>query len=161
ERLDPHSQYINPHDYKQFEKNSKGKFGGVGISVGFDRQKGGALSVISPMPGTPAYDAGVLAGDLIVKIDGKGTDTLRLSEAADMIQGDHGQKVTLTVLHEGSKDPVDIEIVRAEIAVQAVMGDHRKADNPKEWEYFIDKDNKIGYVRLTGFTETAADELKT
>ena len=160
ERLDPHSQYINPRDYKQFEKNSKGKFGGVGISVGYDRQRGGALAVISPIPGTPAYDAGILAGDVIVKIDGKGTDTMRLSEAVDMIQGDPGQKVTLTVLHEGSKEPVDIEIVRAEISVQAVMGDRRKADNPKEWEYFIDQENKIGYIRLTGFTETSGDELK-
>ncbi len=160
ERLDPHSQYINAHDYKQFSKNSRGKFGGVGISVGYDRQKGGVLSVISPMPGTPAYDAGVLAGDTIVKIDGKSTDSMRLSEAVDMIQGDPGQKVTLTVLHEGSKEPVDIEIVRAEIQVQAVMGDRRKADNPKEWEYLLDRENKIGYIRLTGFSETAAQELK-
>jgi carboxyl-terminal processing protease len=160
ERLDPHSQYINPHDYKQFKKNSKGKFGGVGISVGYDRQHGGALSVISPIPGTPAYDAGILAGDLIVKIDGKATDSMRLSESVDMIQGDPGQKITLTVLHEGSKEPVDIDIVRAEIAVQAVMGDRRKADDPKEWEFFIDKENKIGYVRLTGFSEKDAQELK-
>src|SRR5690242_17854274 len=102
ERLDPHSQYINPHEYAQFEKNSKGKFGGVGIQVGYDRQRGGVLSVISPMPGTPAYEAGVLAGDVIVKIDGKATDSMRLSEAVDMIQGNPGEKVTLTVLHEGS-----------------------------------------------------------
>jgi carboxyl-terminal processing protease len=160
ERLDPHSQYINPHDYKQFTKTSKGKFGGVGIQVGYDRQNRGALTVISPMPGTPAYDAGILAGDLVVKIDGKATESMRLSEAVDMIQGDPGQKVTLTVLHEGSKEPVDIDIVRAEIQVQAVMGDRRKADDPKDWEYFIDKENKIGYIRLTAFSETAAQELK-
>jgi carboxyl-terminal processing protease len=159
-RLDQHSQYINPHEYQQFEKNSKGKFGGVGIQVGYDRQKGGVLSVISPVPGTPAYDAGVLAGDVIVKIDGKTTDSMRLNEAVDMIQGNPGDKVTLTVVHEGTKDPVDVPIVRAEIQVQAVMGDHRKADNPKEWEYFLDPDSKIGYVRLTGFSETAAQELK-
>lgn len=160
ERLDQHSQYINPHDYQQFEKNSKGKFGGIGIQVGYDRQKGGTLSVISPVPGTPAYEGGVLAGDVIVKIDGKATDSMRLSEAVDMIQGNPGDKVTLTVIHEGTKDPVDIPIVRAEIQVPAVMGDHRKADNPKEWEYFIDPENKIGYIRLTGFSETSAQELK-
>jgi carboxyl-terminal processing protease len=160
ERLDPHSQYINPHDLKQFEKNSEGKFGGIGITIGYDRQRGGALSVISPMPGTPAYEAGVLAGDIITKIDGKSTDSLRLSEAVDMIQGDPGDKVTLTVLHEGSKEPTDIEIVRAEIKVQAVMGDRRKADNPEDWEYLIDKDNKIGYLRLVGFSKTAPQELK-
>jgi carboxyl-terminal processing protease len=160
ERLDQHSQYINPREYKQFEKNSTGKFGGVGIQVGYDRHKGGALSVISPMPGTPAYDAGILAGDVIVKIDGKSTDSMRLGEAVDMIQGDPGQKVTLTVVHEGSKDPVDIDIVRAEIHVQAVMGDHRKAEDPKEWEYYVDKESKIGLIRLTAFSEKSAQELK-
>src|SRR5206468_11464051 len=67
ERLDPHSQYINPRDYKQFDKQSEGKFGGVGIQVGYDRQKGGLLTVISPMAGTPAYEAGVLAGDIVLK----------------------------------------------------------------------------------------------
>src|SRR4051794_23198681 len=77
ERLDPHSSYINARDYKQFDKQSEGKFGGVGIQVGYDRQKGGQLTVISPMPGTPAYEAGVLAGDVIVKIDGKSTETMR------------------------------------------------------------------------------------
>jgi carboxyl-terminal processing protease len=159
ERLDPHSQYINAHDYKQFTKSSRGKFGGVGIQIGYDRQNRGALTVISPMPGTPAYDAGVLAGDLIVKIDGKSTENMRLSEAVDLIQGDPGQKITLTVLHEGSKEPTDIDIIRAEIQIQAVMGDRRKADNPKEWEYFIDPENKIAYVRLTAFSETAAQEL--
>src|SRR3954469_1452460 len=87
ERLDPHTSYINPHDYKQFDKQSEGKFGGVGVQVGFDRQNRGQLTVISPMPGTPAYEAGVLAGDLILKIDGKATETMRMGEAIDMIQG--------------------------------------------------------------------------
>jgi carboxyl-terminal processing protease len=160
ERLDPHSMYINPHDYKQFAHKSKGKFGGVGIQIGYDRQNRGALTIISPMPGTPAYDAGILSGDLIVKIDGKATETMRLSEAVDMIQGAPGQKVTLTVLHEGSKEPVDIDIVRAEIQVQAVMGDHRKPDDPREWDFFIDKDNGIAYIRLADFSETAAQEMK-
>jgi carboxyl-terminal processing protease len=160
ERLDPHSQYINPHDYKDFTKKSKGKFGGIGIQVGPDRQNHGALTVISPMPGTPAYEAGVLAGDIVVKIDGKSTESMRLGEAVDLIQGEPGQKVTLTVLHEGSKDPVDIDIVRAEIQMQAVMGDRRKPDDPASWDFLIDHDSKIGYVRLTAFSETATQELK-
>src|SRR5262245_3972534 len=143
ERLDPHSQYINPHDYKDFTKKSKGKFGGIGIQVNTDRQNHGALTVISPMPGTPAYEAGILAGDIITKIDGKSTDNMRLAEAVDLIQGDAGQKITLTVLHEGAKDPVDIDLVRAEIQVQAVMGDRRKADDPASWDYLIDHDSKI------------------
>src|SRR5262245_59511590 len=161
ERLDPHSQYINPKEFKQFSKTNKGKFGGIGIQIGTDRQGRGLIQVHSPMVGTPAYEAGILAGDLIVKVDGKSTENMRLSEVADLIQGDPGQKITLTVLHEGSKDPVDIPLVRAEIKVNAVLGDTRKPDNPTEWEYFVDKDNMIAYIRLTNFSETATEELRT
>jgi carboxyl-terminal processing protease len=161
ERLDPHSQYISAREFKQFDKTSKGRFGGIGIQVGADRQNRGAITVISPMVGTPAYEAGILAGDLIIKIDGKSTENMRMSEAVELIQGDPGQQITLTVLHEGAKEPVDITITRAEIKVQSVLGDVRKADNPKEWDYYIDKQNKIGYLRLTNFAETTADEMRS
>jgi carboxyl-terminal processing protease len=160
ERLDPHSSYITPHEYKQFEKQSEGKFGGVGIQVGYDRQNRGQLTVISPMPGTPAYDAGVLAGDMILKIDGKSTENLRMNEAVDLIQGDPGQKVTLTVLHEGTREPVDLTITRAIIEVPSVLGDQRKGDNLRAWDFMLDKQNKIGYVRLTSFSKTASKELR-
>ncbi|HTU21898.1 MAG TPA: S41 family peptidase, partial [Gemmataceae bacterium] len=159
ERLDPHSAYITPREYKQFEKQSEGKFGGVGIQVGFDRQNRG-LTVISPMPGTPAYEAGVLAGDLIVKIDGKSTDNLRMNEAVDLIQGEPGQKVILTVLHEGGKEPVDLPITRAIIEVPCVLGDQRKADNLRAWDFMLDNQNKIGYIRLTSFSKTASKEMR-
>ncbi|MGH7224320.1 MAG: S41 family peptidase [Gemmataceae bacterium] len=160
ERLDPHSAYITPREYKQFEKQSEGKFGGVGIQVGFDRQNRGQLTVISPMPGTPAYEAGVLAGDLIVKIDGKSTENLRMTEAVDLIQGEPGQAVTLTVLHENAKEPVDLAITRAIIEVPSVLGDRRKADNLRAWDFMLDKQNKIGYVRLTNFSKTASKEVR-
>jgi carboxyl-terminal processing protease len=159
ERLDPHSAYINPHDLKQFDKTSKGSFGGIGIQLGMDRQNRGQLTVISPMVGTPAYEKGVLAGDAILKIDGKSTDGMRLAEAVDLITGDIGKDITLTILHEGAKDPIDVTITRAEIKVQSVMADVRKPDNLKEWDYMIDKETKIGYVRLTTFSENAAKEL--
>jgi carboxyl-terminal processing protease len=158
ERLDPHSSYINPRDYKQFDKQSEGKFGGVGIQVGFDRQNRGQLTVISPMVGTPAYEAGVLAGDVILKIDGKSTENLRMSEAVDLIQGDPKTTVTLMVLHEGSKEPVDIPIVRDIIKVESVLGDLRGPD--KKWDYLMDKANKIAYIRLNTFSKTAAAEMK-
>ncbi|HEY7331171.1 MAG TPA: S41 family peptidase [Gemmataceae bacterium] len=159
ERLDPHSAYITPREYKQFEKQSEGKFGGVGIQVGLDRLTR-QLTVLSPMPGTPAYEAGILAGDLIVKIDGKATENMRMSEAVDLIQGDPGQKVNLTVLHEGSKDPVEVAITRAIIEVPCVLGDRRKTDNLRAWDYMLDKDNKIGYIRLLNFSKTASKELR-
>jgi carboxyl-terminal processing protease len=163
ERLDAHSQYINPQEYKRFEAQSRGKFGGVGIQVGYDRQNRGQLTVISPMVGTPAYNAGILAGDAIVKIDGKSTENMRLSEAVELIQGDPGQPITLTVLHEGEKETKDIRIVRDEIKVQSVLGDLRKDGKPEEWDFFLDKKtwgaDKIAYIRLTTFSETAAKEM--
>jgi carboxyl-terminal processing protease len=160
ERLDPHSQYINPREYKQFDRVSEGKFGGVGIKVGFDRQNRGMLTVDSPMPGTPAYEAGVLAGDVILKIDGKSTENIRMNEAVDLIQGEPGSKVVLTVLHEGSKEPTDIEIVRAIILVPSVLGDQRLPNDPKQWDLMLDKESKIGYIRLTNFSKTAAQEIR-
>jgi carboxyl-terminal processing protease len=156
ERLDPHSGYINPRNLKEFNKLSKGTFGGVGIQLSGEH---GQLTVLSPMVGTPAYEKGILAGDKIVKIDGKSTDGMRLSEAVDLITGEIGKDVTLSIQRDGTADPIDFTITRAEIRVQSVMGDLRKPDNPKEWDYFIDKENKIGYVRLTGFTETCGQEL--
>ena len=161
ERLDPHSQYINPREYKQFDKHSEGKFGGVGIQVGYDRQKGGMLSVISPMAGTPAYEAGVMAGDLILSIDGKPTESMRMSEAVDLIQGDPGSKIVFGLQREGVKEPLSIPITRAVIKVPTVMGDIRKADNPKEWDYVIDKKDRIAYVRVTGFGKNTSAELRT
>jgi carboxyl-terminal processing protease len=160
DRLDPHSTFINAKDYKQFSKTSKGKFGGIGIQLGYDRTNGTQLAVITPMVGTPAYEAGVQAGDLIVKIDGKSTENMHLNEAVELIQGDAGQKVVLTVLHEGTKEPVDVEITRAVIEVQAVLGDQRKPENAHDWDYMLDRDNKIGYIRLNGFSETAATEMR-
>lgn len=160
ERLDPHSTYIDPQDYKQFSKQSKGKFGGIGVHVAADPQTRGMLTVISPMPGTPAYKAGVLAGDVILKIDGRATDQMRLGEAVDMIQGDPGQPIALTLRHEGGAEPVELTIVREEIHVPSVMGDLRKADDPTQWDFMLDKTNKIGYLRITNFGETTAEETK-
>ena len=159
ERLDPHSQYINPREWRQFNDHSKGKFGGIGIQVGYDRQNRGLLTVIAPMPGTPAYEAGLLPDDMILKIDGKTTENMRLSEAVDLIKGDPGQPITLTVLHEGSKEPTDVTITRAIIEVKTVLGDLRKKDNPKEWDLMLDPETKLAYIRLTGFGEESTREL--
>jgi carboxyl-terminal processing protease len=159
ERLDPHSSFINPKEYKQFTRSSKGSFGGVGIQISTDRQTG-QLTVISPMVGTPAYEAGVMAGDMITKIDGKTTENMRLSEAVDLIQGEPGTKVVLTVVHEGTKEPLDLGMNRAIIEVHSIMGDLRKKDAPSEWDWFIDKDSKIAYVRLIAFNENTATDLR-
>src|SRR5438105_2628807 len=78
-------------EYKQFTRQSKGKCGGVGIHLGYDPATLNQLTVISPMVDTPAYDAGILAGDVILKIDGKSTEGMRLSEAVELIQGEPGE----------------------------------------------------------------------
>ena len=160
ERLDPHSTFIDREELKQFSKQSKGKFGGIGVHVNADPQTRNQLTVISPMPGTPAYKAGVLAGDVIVKIDGKPTSAMRLNDAVDMIQGDPGQPIQLTVRHPGAADPVDVNLVREEIHVATVMGDLRKPDDPEHWDFMVDKADKIGYFRITNFGETTADETR-
>jgi carboxyl-terminal processing protease len=157
EKLDPHSQFINAEEYKQFIKQNRGKFGGVGIRLGVDRA--GQLFVESPMPGTPAYEAGVLAGDIIVKIDGESTENMSVKKAIDRITGDPGQAVTLTVLHVGASKPTDIKINRAEIIIESVLGDLRMEKNLKEWDFMLDKKNKIAYIRITNFTETTVTEL--
>jgi carboxyl-terminal processing protease len=159
EKLDPYSGYFNAAEFKQFTRNSEGNFGGIGIQLGIDRLTG-ALQVISPMVGTPAYEAGVLAGDLIVKIDGKTTENMRMNDAVEMIQGEPGKPITLTVLHEGSKEPIDLPMKRGKIEIHTVLGESRKPDDPKSWNYWIDRDRKIGYVRLVQFNEDTAKHLR-
>jgi carboxyl-terminal processing protease len=158
EHLDRHSSFINKDEYQQFQRASRGHFGGIGIRIGLHPTTNQVI-VETPMVGTPAYKAGVLAGDLIAKIDGKSTEALSLKKIVEMIQGDPGQKVTLTVLHEGQKKTVDIPIVRAEIQVDSVMGDTPLDNAEHKWDYWVDTDNKIAYIRLNAFTETTVDEL--
>jgi carboxyl-terminal processing protease len=158
-RLDPYSSFINSKKLKEFNKHSEGKFGGVGIQIHADRQSG-LITVISPIVGTPAYEAGVQAGDLILKIDGQSTENLSLEEAVDRITGEKGQPIVLTVLHEGEKKPVDLKMVRDVIEVESVLGDQRKSSNLKEWDFMYDKANKIAYVRLVAFNKNSAAELR-
>src|SRR5262249_19290869 len=107
-RLDPYSSFINSKKVREFNKHSKGKFGGIGIQIHADRQTG-LITVIPPTPGPPAYEAGVQPGDLIYKIDGQSTENMTLEEAVDKITGDKGQPIVLSVLHKGGKEPIDLK----------------------------------------------------
>ncbi|MSU76734.1 MAG: S41 family peptidase [Gemmataceae bacterium] len=158
EKLDPHSAFIGAEEYKQFRQSTRGKFGGVGIRLGIDPRTGGFL-VESPMAGTPAYEAGVMAGDLIVKIDGASILDWNLKKVVDHIQGDPGTDVTLSVLHEGGKQPVELKMTRAEIKIESVMGDQRDKIDLKKWDFWVDPGSKIAYVRVNAFTETTVEEL--
>jgi carboxyl-terminal processing protease len=158
EKLDPHSAFINAEEYKQFRQASRGKFGGVGIRLGVDQRTGGFL-VESPLVGTPAYEAGVMAGDYILKVDGKSLENWPLRKVVENIQGDPGTEVTLTVLHEGAKKPVDLKMTRAEIKIESVMGDTYDRIDLKKWNFWVDPATKIAYIRITAFTETTVTEL--
>jgi carboxyl-terminal processing protease len=157
QQLDPHSTFISTNDWTQFRRQIEGKFGGIGIQVDVDPDTG-RLRVVAPMVGTPAYEAGVLAGDQILEIDGQTAEGMSPDKAVEVLTGRPGTEVKLSVLHEGSEDPEPISITRAIIEVPSILGDHRKPDD--QWDFMIDKDKKIGYVRVTSFIQSTADELK-
>jgi len=141
--LDPHSSYLTPDSFKDMQVQTSGKFGGLGIEVTMEE---GILKVITPMDGTPAAAAGVLANDQIIALDGEQVLGLTLTDAVDRMRGAIGTPIMLTIQREGAADPIDIEIVRAEITVQAVRS--RAEDN-------------IGYIRVSSFSEQTFDGVKT
>src|SRR3954463_11273294 len=124
QNLDPHSSFINTSEWKQFKKQIEGRFGGIGIQVETDNDD--HLKVIAPMVGTPAYGAGVLAGDLILEIDGKSTEGMTSDKAVDVLQGRPGTPVKLHVLHEATQKAETLAINRAIIDVPTVLGDSKK-----------------------------------
>ncbi len=114
---DPYTAYLPPSENKESKDNLRGQFEGVGIQLGYRNNK---LSVISPLPNTPAYRAGVKAGDIIVAIDGQDSIHMSLPEAVKKIRGPKGTAVTLTLLRSGQKQPLDIKIIRGTITVPTV-----------------------------------------
>lgn len=155
--LDPHSVYINTSQYKSFKRKIEGRFGGLGITVGYD-EDAKRLKVLAPMVGTPAYAAGVLAGDLILEIDGKTTEGMTTDKAVEVLQGQPGMPVKLHVLHEGNDKAETISVTRAIIDVPTVLGDLRKPDDHPD--FLLDKPKKIGYVRITDFLQNTAHDVR-
>ncbi|HWE36958.1 MAG TPA: S41 family peptidase [Isosphaeraceae bacterium] len=155
--LDPHSTYISESEWRQFKKTIEGSFIGIGIQVGFD-ERARRLKVIAPVVGSPAYEAGVLAGDIITEIDGKSTEGLMPDKAVEVLQGKQGTPVKLTVVHPGAEKPETLTMNRAVIDMPSVLGDRRKDDG--SWDFLIDKDKKVGYVRVTSFSQNTTEELK-
>ncbi|MDX2037022.1 MAG: S41 family peptidase [Isosphaeraceae bacterium] len=154
--LDPHSAFIDTTQWKAFRKKIDGRFGGLGITVGLD-QRSNRLRVVAPMVGTPAYDAGIVAGDIILDIDGISTEGMTADKAVEVLQGRPGTPVKLRVAHEGISKPEVITLHRAIIQVPSVLGDARKADDRPD--FMLDKDKKIGYVRITDFIQSTAQDV--
>jgi carboxyl-terminal processing protease len=158
--LDPHSEYLNEKKLKEFETSSEGHFGGVGITLDVDK-KWNVLKVEHPMPGTPAYHAGVVAGDLIVKVNGESTEGLDIPAARKKITGPVGSKVVLTMRREGRTPPEqDVELTRGKIEIHPVAGVRRRADDPTKWDWFLDPENKIALIHLVTFNEITMKELR-
>jgi carboxyl-terminal processing protease len=157
QNLDQHSQFISESEWKFFKKQIEGRYGGIGIQVEVDPETE-RLKVIAPMVGTPAYNAGVLPGDLILEIDGQSTDGMNPDRAVEILTGRIGTPVKLQVKHEADNRLETLEMTRAIIDMPSVMGDSRKPDDT--WDYMLDHDRKIGYVRVTSFIQNTTEELK-
>ncbi len=139
--LDPHSSYMNAKSYGEMQVQTRGEFGGLGIQV---TMEGGLVKVISPIDDTPAFRAGVEAGDFIIQLDGEPVLGLTLSEAVDKMRGRVGAKLKVTI-RRGDKDPFDITITRAVIKINSVRSR---------------LEGKIGYLRITQFNELAYKGVK-
>ncbi len=149
--LDGYCAYFNPEDFKAFMVDTKGEFTGVGIEIDI---RDGWLHVITPIEGSPAAQAGVRAGDIVLKIDGETAEGITLEKAVTRIRGKAGTPVVLTVQHVDGKgqadgDPVDIRIVRGVIHVESVK-DVR----------LVDPEAKIGYIRIVAFQEKTAANFR-
>ena len=154
-KLDPHSSYISPDDLDRFKTSVDSQFGGIGIQVTIDN---GHLKVISPLVGSPAYEAGVQAGDRILEIEGKSTEGIDLDEAVRRMKGETGTSVSITVLHASSNKTETLKINRQVIHVETVLGDRRKADD--RWDFMLDHDRRIGYIRITAFSRDTARDVE-
>ena len=154
--LDPYSSYIPSEELKRFNRVVRQEFGGIGIQVQTDPRTKRIL-VISPLPDTPAYHAGVRAGDLVMKVEGQDTANMSIDEAVKLMTGPPGDPVTIVVRHIGSAAEETIEITRDIIKVKSVLGDTYDKDG--QWDFMIDKENSIAYVRLTQFGNRSATEL--
>jgi len=140
--LDAHSNYLTQKDYKRLEVQTNGEFGGLGITVGM---KDGALTVISPIDGTPASKAGLKAGDIILKINDKSTLGMTIDEAVAIMRGKVGDPIDITIVRTGATKPIKMHIVRDVIKIESV---HAKT---------IDKD--ILYIRVASFDKKVVEDV--
>ncbi len=147
--LDPHSSFMDPRDFKGMQEDTKSEFGGLGVTV---TTKGGLLTIIGVADGTPGFVAGLLPGDQIRKINDISTDRLTMGDAVEMLRGEPGEKVTLTIGQPSTQTLKDVTVARAVIKVPSVV-DAQILPEVKT------AGHKVGYVRLEQFNEPTAAEL--
>lgn len=150
---DPFTDYFTPEQLKSFNRFVTGTFTGIGAEV---EQTDHHLRIVTPLQDSPAWKAGVLAGDIVLEIDGKSTSDMTLPDAVNLLRGKPGTHVKLLVQHKsGGKQTVDI--TRAKITLRTVRGFER--DGNQHFDYMLDPQRKVGYVRITQFTRDTADEM--
>ena len=147
--LDPHSQFMDPDDFRDMQDDTRSRFNGLGIEVSM---KNGLPTVIAAMEDTPAAKAGILSGDQILRINGISTERMDLQDAINILRGPAGAKLTFTLLRPSTKEIKEYTLQRAEIKIQSVKG--ARLLDPEFTGPF-----KIGYIRLVQFNEPTADEL--
>jgi carboxyl-terminal processing protease len=147
--LDPHSQFMDPNDFRDMQEDTRSRFNGLGIEVSM---KNGLPTVITAMEDTPAAKAGILSGDQILKINGASTERMDLQDAINILRGPAGRRVTLTLLRPSTKEIKEYTLDRAEIKVRSVKG-ARLLDAELTGPF------RIGYIRLIQFNEPTAEEL--
>jgi carboxyl-terminal processing protease len=143
ETLDPHSAFMPPNIYKETQEETRGRFEGLGIEI---TMKDGILTVVSPIEDTPAYKAGILAGDQILKIDGESTKNFTLMDSVKRLRGPRGTKVTITIMREGITKPKDYTLVRDVIPIRSVRHE------------LLEK--HYGYIRISQFQEKTDSDFE-
>jgi len=147
--LDPHSQFMDPNDFRDMQDDTRSRFNGLGIEVSM---KNGLPTVVAAMEDTPAAKAGIRSGDQILRINGISTEKMDLQDAINVLRGPAGAKVTLTLLRPATKEIKEYALQRAEIKIQSVKG-------ARLLEAELTGPFKIGYIRLIQFNEPTAEEL--
>ncbi|PLX37879.1 MAG: peptidase S41 [Hyphomicrobiales bacterium] len=140
--LDPHSSYMSPKSFRDMQVQTRGEFGGLGIEVTMEND---VVKVVTPIDDTPAHRAGVLAGDLITRLDGEAVRGLTLNQAVDKMRGPVNTEIVLTVVRQGAEEPIEIKIVRDIIRIRSVRSR-------------VEED--AGYIRVTQFNEQTFDGLR-
>jgi carboxyl-terminal processing protease len=141
--LDPHSSYMDPKSFRDMQVQTRGEFGGLGIEV---TMEDGLVKVVAPIDETPAAKAGVMANDIITKLDDEQVQGLTLNQAVDKMRGPVNTKIKLTIMRKGSDKPIEVTIVRDVIHVKSVRS-HPEGDD-------------VAYIRITQFNEQTTDGLK-
>jgi carboxyl-terminal processing protease len=141
--LDPHSTYMTADMYKELEVETRGSFGGIGIEITIKKD---VLTVVAPIEDTPAFNAGIKAGDQIIQIDGKSTKDISIMEAVKKLRGPKDSRVTITIMRENLTKPKEFVITRDIIKIKSIKS-----------KIF---DDRIGYIRVSSFQERTVDDLK-